>query len=179
LACWQVNATHVVTQVPLLHVWFGPHWPQLAVSPPQPSATCPHVALRLAQVAGAQDSVPHWPGTPAPPQLCPVGQEPQFSRLPQPSPIDPQLTPCATHVVGVHDGVTHSLFEHSWVELHGLPQSRTLPQPSDADPHTKPRLWHVCGVQVDTPHMFAPPPPQTCPATVQSPQWIVPPQPFG
>jgi hypothetical protein len=80
----------------------------------------------------------------------------------------------------VHDGVTHVLFEQSWVALHGLPQSRMLPQPSEARPHMAPKLWHVFGGQVEVPHIFgAPPPPQTCPAVVQSPQWIVPPQPFG
>jgi hypothetical protein len=64
-----VVGTQAVWHAPLLHVWLLAHVPQLGVRPPQPSATCPHVAPRLAQLAGVQFSVPHWPGTPAPPQL--------------------------------------------------------------------------------------------------------------
>jgi hypothetical protein len=136
--------------------------------------------LRLAQVAGVHAGAPHWPGVPPPPQLWPVGHEPQLRRLPHPSATEPHATPCCAHVIGVHDGVTHWLpDEQSCVGLHGLPQLMMLPHPSDAGPHIRPRPMHVLGKQLAAPHTFgAPPPPHACPDG-QSPQWIVPPHPSG
>jgi hypothetical protein len=54
-----VIGTQVVWHVPLLQVWFDAHWPQSAVRPPQPSATWPHFAPRLAHVAGVHITEPH------------------------------------------------------------------------------------------------------------------------
>jgi hypothetical protein len=61
--------------------------------------------LCCAQVSGTQalGGVPHWPATPAPPQVWPDGQEPHWIRFPHPSPVGPQAMLCWAHVVGVHD----------------------------------------------------------------------------
>jgi hypothetical protein len=171
-----VTGTHEIWQVPLLQIWLFAQVPQLAVRPPHPSETWPQVAPRLVQVAGVQLRVPHWPGTPAPPQLWPVAHDPQVRRLPQPSPIEPHDTPWAAQVVGVQVGVTHWLFAQSCVELHGLPQLRTLPHPSEASPQARPA--HVDGVHVDIPHTFGPPPPHDCPVA-QLPHETSPPHPSG
>jgi hypothetical protein len=103
-----VSGTHAISQAPFLQTSLGPHWPQLFVRPPQPSASWPHVAPSLAHVAGVQTSVPHLPATPPPPHVWPFEHVPQFKRPPHPSPVEPQVTPAAAHVVGVHDGVMHA-----------------------------------------------------------------------
>lgn len=73
----------------------------------------------------------------------------------------------------------HWLFEQSCVALHVLPQARMLPHPSEVCPHISFWISQVFGEHVDIPHTFgAPPPPHACPV-VQSPQWIVAPQPSG
>ena len=49
-------------------------------------------------VSGVQLGAPHLPGVPPPPQVCPLGQLPQSSVPPQPSPAGPHLMPCAAQV---------------------------------------------------------------------------------
>ena len=66
------------------------HGPQSMV-PPQPSPLIPQVTPSSMQVLGVQPLPPHWPGMPAPPQLCGEVQVPQFSMPPQPSDQNPQL----------------------------------------------------------------------------------------
>src|SRR6202012_2666026 len=68
---------------------------------PQPSPVEPHERLSCLQVRGVQLGAPHTPGVPPPPQVCPVGQGPQASRLPQPSPAGPHLIPWPAQVSGV------------------------------------------------------------------------------
>src|SRR5262245_55921831 len=90
-----------------------PHWR----SPPQPSATGPQFAPASAQVRGVQRGasappsaaapVPHTLGPP-PPQVWPVGQAPQSSRLPQPSATGPQFAPTWAQVRGMHAVPPHT-----------------------------------------------------------------------
>ena len=68
--------------------------PQLAVKPPQPSATGPQLAPAWLQVRGVHDdeAVPQTLAPP-PPQNWPAEQlEPQLSVAPQPSAMPPQLS---------------------------------------------------------------------------------------
>ncbi len=75
------------------------HVPQSAVTPPQPSATTPHIAPASEHVRfvhtplplPASPELPHWKWTPLPPQVSPVGQLPQSIVPVQPSPIRPHI----------------------------------------------------------------------------------------
>jgi hypothetical protein len=97
---------HVFGVEPAPQVSPEPHVPQLAVSPPQPSATTPHVAPACAHVRGVHDPPlpvpPHVNSAPPPPQLSGDVQLPQSIEPPQPSPIGPHIAFCAEHDVSPH-----------------------------------------------------------------------------
>jgi hypothetical protein len=79
------------------------HVPQLAMMPPQPSATAPQLAPSVAQVFGTHGGgVQHTLGVPPPPQIEPDAQLPQLITPPQPSPTEPQLAPRPAQVFGTH-----------------------------------------------------------------------------
>jgi hypothetical protein len=50
---------------------------------------------------------PQTPGTPPPPHVAGIVQEPQSIALPQPSPAGPHSMCCSWHVCGVHDCRPH------------------------------------------------------------------------
>lgn len=133
-------------------------WPAVQVphinNPPHPSDTGPHVAPTLAQVrathttdASPAPPTPHTLARPPPPQLCPVGQLPQSSRPPQPSPAGPQLTPIIAQVRGVQPMLPpHWLKRPPPPQVCGAAQSphwTTPPQPSPMGPHVAPAVAHV------------------------------------
>ena len=60
-----------------------------SIVPPQPSPLIPQATPSSAQVFAVQPVPPHWPGTPAPPQVSGETQLPQVSVPPQPSDQDP------------------------------------------------------------------------------------------
>jgi hypothetical protein len=108
-----------------------------------------------AHVVGAQEpasGAPHWPGTPPPPHAWPLGHEPQLTRLPQPSPVGPQLMFCCPHVMGVQEeasGEPHWLGTPPPPHIAGgaqEPQSSWLPQPSPAGPQPTFCWAHESGV---------------------------------
>src|SRR5580700_5605920 len=76
---------------------------------------------------------PHTPALPPPPQVWPVGQEPQARVPTQPSPAEPQLNPCPGHV---------SLLP---APLSGRPHTLAWP----AGPQLRPCCPQVSGVHVD------------------------------
>jgi hypothetical protein len=85
-----------------------PQVPQLAVSPPQPSATTPHVAPAWAHVRGVHDPgplpPPHVNRVPPPPQVSGAVHVPQSITPPQPSPIGPHVAFRDAHVTRPHPG---------------------------------------------------------------------------
>jgi hypothetical protein len=85
LSALQLTVPHLYAAPPPPHVpeVQGPH----VTVPPQPSGSVPHSAPRAAHVFGVQTPLePHWFGTPAPPQVWPVGHVAQVDvRPPQPS----------------------------------------------------------------------------------------------
>ena len=135
------------------------HVPQLGVSPPHPSACCPHApAPKLAHVFATQVKTvppsaplpllpPHLLGPPPPQNAGLVHVPHRPVEPPQPSPATPQLNPWSVQLLGVH--VTDGPPSAAWPLL--------------------------------PPHLFAPPPPQYCGLVhvpVALPQGpIVPPQP--
>ena len=154
--------------------------PPQSRTPPQPSLAAPHCTPCTSQVMGVQPPVPvpHWLGTPAPPQLSPgLVQGPQSTTLPQPSPMRPHCAPAASQSLGVHMPPPHWLGPPApQVSPTGQgPQSTTPPQSSAMAPHSACSLAQSVGVQV-APQMLGPPPPQMAPSS-QSPQWMAPPQP--
>jgi hypothetical protein len=104
---------------------------------------------------------------------------PQSRRPPQPSATGPHATLSCVHVFGVHVKPMQRFCPlQNWAVPHG-PQFRTPPQPSLTEPHCAPSCVHVFGLHVAWPQTFgAPPPPQVWPGA-QSPQWMLPPHPFG
>jgi hypothetical protein len=91
------------------------------------------------QVAAVHVGAPHWKATPPPPQLCPVGQVPQFSMLPQPSGYWPQLSPLGHFVSGVQFPPPHWLATPPpphVCPVGQVPQLTVMPpQPSLCGPH--------------------------------------------
>jgi hypothetical protein len=74
--------------------------PQLATSPPQPSAIGPQSAPEAAHVVGVHAPRPQVLGFPPPPHTSGAAHAPQSTTTPQPSPMGPQLAPAAAHVSG-------------------------------------------------------------------------------
>jgi hypothetical protein len=90
--------------------------------------------------------MPHADDVPAPPQVAGAVQLPQVSVWPQPSPVSPQATFSAWHVVGAQvPPVPHTPRvpppPQVWGEVQ-LPQLIVPPQPSAAIPHSTP-VGHV------------------------------------
>jgi hypothetical protein len=102
--------------------------------------------------------------------VSPVGHVPQFSVLPQPSGIVPQLF--AGHVFGVQLWVMHTLFVHVALTAH-VPQLSVPPQPSGMVPQFLPCPAQVVGVQ--PPPVWHVPFVHVCPTGHE--QLIWPPQP--
>src|SRR5262245_10826699 len=78
-----------------------PHLPQLAVKPPQPSATAPQLAPACAHVRGVHEPPPpppHVNNAPPPPHVSGAVHEPQSIVPPQPSPIGPHVAFIDAHV---------------------------------------------------------------------------------
>jgi hypothetical protein len=126
--------------------------------------------------------IPQTPGTPPAPQLWGAVQFPHWIRPPQPSPMGPQLTCWAAHVVGVHDVLPpHWLGVPPAPQLCGgvqLPHWTMPPQPSLTGPHVAFQSAHVFGVQLLLPpQVFALPPPPHVWGALQAPHWIRFPQP--
>jgi hypothetical protein len=103
---------------------------------------------------------------------------------PQPSPVVPQPTPSAAHVVGVQ--VAASLCPQTLgfppppqvsAPVH-VPHASIPPQPSDCAPQLKPSFAHVVGTQATLPHWLGVPPPPHVWVSLQLPQSSIPPQPF-
>src|SRR5580692_5364742 len=100
---------------------------------------------------------PHTPALPPPPQVWPVGQEPQARVPPQPSPAEPQLNPCPGHVSLVHaplSGRPHTLAlpappQSCPLEHVPHPPSIRLPHVSLAGPQLRPCCPQVSGVHDD------------------------------
>src|SRR5262245_61048245 len=73
----------------------APQVPQLAVKPPQPSATTPQFAFACAHVRGVHELLPvpppHVNNVPPPPHVSGAVHEPQSTVPPQPSPIGPHV----------------------------------------------------------------------------------------
>jgi hypothetical protein len=91
---------------------------------------------------------------PPPPQVAGEVHVPQLSVPPQPSLMDPQLSPCAAHVVGVHVPPPHTLAVPPPPQVAGevqVPQLSVPPQPSATDPQFLPSAEHVVGVQLPQP----------------------------
>jgi hypothetical protein len=139
----------------------------------------PHVAAALAQKSESLSAVQPQTFAPAdpPPQVSGALHVPHDRVPPQPSGTEPQLSPCAAHVVGEqpHWLATPPPPHVSPAALH-LPQSSVSPQPSEIVPHALPQ---VAGTQGPWPQMLVPPPPHVSPAALQVPQSSVPPQPSG
>lgn len=91
---------------------------------------------------------PHNPGPPAP-QACPLGQLPQLSRPPQPSPAGPHCRPSDAQVAGTQPVPVPHRPEPPPPQVCPVlqvPQLSVPPQPLLMVPHlTAPQLW---GVQV-------------------------------
>jgi len=129
----------------------GVHTPQSTVAP-QPSATTPQLSP-VGQPAGVQFGMPHWLGTPPPPQVAGGVHIPQSIWLPQPSPAIPQPMFCCMHDSGEQLPVMHWPLEPQVADELQLPQlAVTPPQPSPQTPHEYPRLLQSCVLHALPPH---------------------------
>jgi hypothetical protein len=112
-----------------------------------------------------QTPLPHWFGTPPPPQVWPaMVQMPQSIVPPQPSGWSPQLAPCEAHVAGVQGGAPHGgegqlgmphtlatpAPPHSW-PAGQTPHWRKPPRPSLSTPQLALALAQVMAMQVGSP----------------------------
>jgi len=117
----------------------------------QPSETSPQLSLSAAQLVGMHVPAPQTLGTPAPPQLWPLGQPPlaaaQSSMLPQPSGIVPQFLPCAWQVVGVQPQTLAGPPPPHTFGGAQSPQLTMAPQPSATAPQFLPSELQETGVQ--------------------------------
>ncbi len=133
--------------------------PQLTVRPPQPSATCPHVACAVAHVSGVQlaGGAPSGPdalapqtfGFPPPPHVSGSVHVPHWMTLPQPSPCWPHVAPRSVHFFGTQ-GVLSPQTLGAAPPPHDagavqVPHWIVFPQPSPAAPHVIPSERHVLG----------------------------------
>jgi hypothetical protein len=78
---------------------------------------------------------------PPPPQVWPMGQVPQSSWLPQPSPAGPHEIACWAQLFAVHGAVPQTPDFPPPPQVSPtlqLPHWITLPQPSPAGPHEMP-----------------------------------------
>ena len=79
----------------------------------------------------------------------PVGQVPQSSKLPQPSPTVPHSRPWSAQLLGQHGAPqtlgTPSPPQTAHVATSQTPQVSVLPQPSDAVPQSRPCSAQVLG----------------------------------
>src|SRR4051812_11806521 len=110
--------------------------PVTLVSPPVGQATC--WRQRPTQLSGKQTLA-----TPPPPQVYPVGQAPQVSVPPQPSPTDPQYWPPLAGLQvplvqlaggGVPQAPATPPPPQVWPVGQVVPQSSDWPQPSPITP---------------------------------------------
>jgi hypothetical protein len=163
----------VLAVPPPPHVSGAVQVPHIRV-PPQPSPAGPQVAAvppgpALAHVIGTHgffasgggSGVAQTPGFPSTPHFWPFEHVPHWSRLPQPSPIGPQLTPLASHVVGMQPfDPPQTLGLPPPPHVSGalqLPQSSVPPHPSPCVPQVKPRSAHVRLVHVVPVPLLSPP----------------------
>ena len=87
--------------------------------------------------------VTQWPCA----QLCPDGQVPHESVMPQPSLMVPHSRPCATQDVGTHVLQLWSTASHTVPSMQ-LPHASMPPQPSATVPHSF-SVVQSRGVQVE------------------------------
>src|SRR5512140_385160 len=102
-----VGPAHTFGTPPPPQVCPDGHVPQLAVTPPQPSETMPHVAPAIAHVRGVHVlplpvPPPHVNNAPPPPQVWGAMHEPQSIVPLHPSPIGPHVAFCDAHVLRPH-----------------------------------------------------------------------------
>src|SRR3990167_5567922 len=99
---------------------------------------------------------------PPAPQDRPLGQPPQLSSAPQPSPMIPQVAPAIAQVVGMQAPASLTLLPtrpHSPgtpppPQISGSahePQFIRLPHRSAIGPHSTPSAWQVVGMQPASP----------------------------